>query len=93
MQRHRALATFLCCLSFVPILACGRPPNGSSNTEAVSRKLLAMEELTKIDLFHRPRWPEPLQNSPEYAQVVEGALAPEREFERELERWLVQRKR
>ena len=44
-------------------------------------------------LFNRPRWPEPLQNSPEYSQLVEDILAPEREFDRALERWLVQRKR
>lgn len=45
------------------------------------------------DLFSRPRWPEPLQSNPDYAQLVDDILAPERDFERELERWLVQRRR
>jgi creatinine amidohydrolase len=44
-------------------------------------------------LLGRPRWPEPLQSSPDYVQLVDDILAPEREFERELARWLVQRER
>jgi creatinine amidohydrolase len=54
---------------------------------------LILQALRGENLFARPRWPAPLQNSPEYTEVVEGALAPEREFERELERWLANRKR
>jgi len=54
---------------------------------------LILQAVRGENLFDRPRWPAPLQNSPEYAEVVDGALAPEREFEGELERWLAQRKR
>ena len=45
------------------------------------------------NLLSRPRWPEPVQNDPAYAQVVEDILAPEREFEVKLERWLSERKK
>ena len=54
---------------------------------------LILQAVRGEKLFGRPRWPEPLQNSPEYAQLVEDILAPEREFDGALERWLVQRKR
>lgn len=45
------------------------------------------------NLFSRPRWPEPLTGNPDYARLVDDVLAPEREFERELEHWLLQRRR
>jgi len=54
---------------------------------------LILEAVHGESLFRRPRWPEPLQNSPEYAEVVEAALGPEREFDRAFERWSVQRQR
>jgi creatinine amidohydrolase len=54
---------------------------------------LILQAVRGETLFNRPRWPEPLQSSPDYAQLVDDVLAPEREFEREFERWLVQRKR
>lgn len=54
---------------------------------------LILQAVRGADLFHRPRWPEPLQSDTDYAQLVDDILAPEREFERELERWLGQRKR
>jgi creatinine amidohydrolase len=44
------------------------------------------------NLLSHPRWPTPVQNDPAYGQIVEGVLAPEREFELNLERWLAQRK-
>ena len=45
------------------------------------------------NLLGRPRWPGPLQNDPAYAQVVDGILEPEREFELKFERWLSERKK
>jgi len=45
------------------------------------------------NLRTRPRWPGPLQDDPEYVQIVEGALQSEREFELRFERWLGQRKK
>ena len=45
------------------------------------------------NLFSRPRWPEPLQSNSDYAELVADVLAPERDFELELERWLLQRQR
>jgi hypothetical protein len=54
---------------------------------------LILDAVHGTSLFRRPRWPEPLQNSAEYAQVVEAALGPEREFERAFERWSAQRNR
>ena len=54
---------------------------------------LILQAVRGENLFGRPRWPAPLQNSPEYAEVVESALAPERDFERKLERWLANRNR
>ena len=54
---------------------------------------LILQAVRGEDLFHRSRWPEPLENSPEYPLVVADVLTPEREFERMFERWLVQRKR
>jgi creatinine amidohydrolase len=53
---------------------------------------LILQAIRGENLFDRPRWPAPLQNSPEYPEVVDGALAPEREFEGKLERWLANRK-
>ena len=44
------------------------------------------------NLLSHPRWPTPVQNDPAYGQIVEEVLAPEREFELNLERWLAQRK-
>jgi creatinine amidohydrolase len=44
------------------------------------------------NLLSHPRWPTPVQNDPAYDQIVEDVLAPEREFELNLERWLAQRK-
>jgi hypothetical protein len=44
------------------------------------------------NLRTRPRWPEPLQNDPVDAQIVEQVLQPEREFETKFERWLGERR-
>ena len=41
---------------------------------------LILQSVRGENLFKRPRWPEPLQNSPEYAQLVDDVLTPEREF-------------
>ena len=53
---------------------------------------LILQAVRGENLFGRPRWPEPVQNDPAYAQLVDEILAPEREFEQELERWLGQRR-
>lgn len=49
---------------------------------------LILESVHGGKLFSRPRWPAPLQADPEYAQFVEYALQPEREFEQRFESWL-----
>ena len=54
---------------------------------------LILQAVRGENLFRRPRWPEPLHNDPDYEQIVNDVLGPEREFERQFERWLLQRKR
>ena len=52
MQCHQAAITLLCCLPFAITLGCGRQSNGSDvrqgsgaqGTQAVSCKVLAIEE-------------------------------------------------
>jgi len=53
---------------------------------------LILQAVRGENLLTRPRWPGPLQNDPEYVQLVEQALQPEREFETKFERWLGERK-
>ena len=57
MQRHRPAASLLCCLVFMSVLACGRQPDRSSNTQTGSDKILAIGELTwtDIDALNRDR--------------------------------------
>jgi len=52
---------------------------------------LILQAVRGENLFARPRWPEPLRGDPAFAQIVESALRPEREFEQTFERWLGQR--
>lgn len=40
------------------------------------------------NLRARPRWPAPLEGDPVHERILERALAPEREFDAKLERWL-----
>ena len=54
---------------------------------------LILQAVRGETLLTRPRWPEPLQNDPEYLQIVEHALQPEREFEMKFERWLDERRK
>jgi len=54
---------------------------------------LILQAVRGEDLFTRSRWPRPLENDPAYGQVVEDVLAPEREFELRLDRWLGQRRK
>ena len=49
---------------------------------------LILQGVRGENLLTRPRRPGPLQNDPEYVQIVEQALQPEREFEMKFERWL-----
>ena len=49
---------------------------------------LIVEAVRGENLFTRPRWPDPLQADPEYAQFIEYALQPDREFEQRFEHWL-----
>ena len=49
---------------------------------------LILQAVRGENLFTRPRWPGPLQSDPEYAQFVEYALQPDREFDLRFERWL-----
>ena len=44
------------------------------------------------NLRNRPRWPEQAENDPAYGEILEYALAPERAFDLQFERWLDQRK-
>ena len=53
---------------------------------------LILQAVRGENLLTRPRWPEPLQNDPEYGQIVEQVLQPEREFELKFERWLGERR-
>lgn len=53
---------------------------------------LILQAVRGENLRTRPRWPGPLQNDPEYGQIVEQALQPEREFEMTFERWLGERR-
>jgi creatinine amidohydrolase/Fe(II)-dependent formamide hydrolase-like protein len=53
---------------------------------------LILQAVRGENLFTRPRWPAPLQNDPEYGQIVEHILQPERDFELTFERWLSERK-
>jgi creatinine amidohydrolase len=53
---------------------------------------LILQALRGENLFNRPRWPETIENDPDYVQIVANALRPEREFELKLERWLGERK-
>jgi hypothetical protein len=53
---------------------------------------LILQAVHGENLLTRPRWPGPLQNDPEYGQIVEQAVRPEREFDLRFERWLGQRK-
>ena len=53
---------------------------------------LILQALRGENLHTRPRWPEPLQNDPEHAQIVAQALEPERAFEMKFENWLRERK-
>jgi creatinine amidohydrolase len=52
---------------------------------------LILQAVRGENLSIRPRWPEPVQSDPAYAQLAADILAPEYEFERRLERWLIQR--
>jgi hypothetical protein len=49
---------------------------------------LIVEAVRGENLFTRSRWPDPLQADPEYAQFIECALQPDREFEQRFEQWL-----
>jgi creatinine amidohydrolase/Fe(II)-dependent formamide hydrolase-like protein len=53
---------------------------------------LILQAVRGENLLNRPRWPEPMLSDPEFSQLVEDILQPEREFELKLERWLEQRK-
>jgi hypothetical protein len=48
---------------------------------------LILQAVRGENLFTRPRWPDPLQSDPEYAQFVEYALQPDREFDLRFQRW------
>ena len=52
---------------------------------------LILQAVRGENLRTRPRWPEPLQNDPEDAQIVEQILKPEREFEMQLDRGVRER--
>lgn len=54
---------------------------------------LILRSVRGENLLGRPRWPGPLQNDPAFAQVMDGILEPEREFELKLDRWLSERKK
>ena len=49
---------------------------------------LILQAVRGTDLSSRPRWPGPLQNDPAFAEVFESAMAPDREFQLALARWL-----
>ena len=51
---------------------------------------LILQSVRGSDLRLRPRWPGPVEQDPQYAQFVESALRPEREFEQKLQNWLGQ---
>lgn len=51
---------------------------------------LILQSVRGSDLHLRPRWPGPVEQDPQYAQFVEYALRPEREFEQKLQSWLGQ---
>ena len=53
---------------------------------------LILESVRGQNLRSRPRWPEPIQNDPAYATILQSALTPESEFEAKLERWLAAQK-
>jgi creatinine amidohydrolase len=53
---------------------------------------LILQAVHGENLRTRPRWPEPLQNDPEDAQIAEQVLQPEREFEMKFERWMGERR-
>jgi len=69
--------------------ACGREVEGWW-VEGMTD--LILQAVRGENLLTRPRWPGPLQNDPEYVQIVEQALQPEREFEMKFERWLGERR-
>jgi creatinine amidohydrolase len=72
-------------------------------TEAYGRDFegLWVEGMTEIilravrgeNLLNHPRWPENVSEDAVMREIVEGVLAPEREFERKLDRWLADRNR
>ena len=49
---------------------------------------LILDAVRGENLRTRPRWPEPLEGDPVHHQILERALAPEREFDATFERWL-----
>ena len=53
---------------------------------------LILQAVRGENLLTRPRWPGPMENDPEYGQIVEQVLQPEREFTMKYERWLGERR-
>jgi creatinine amidohydrolase len=54
---------------------------------------LILQAVRGENLHNRPRWPGSVQNDPDYAQILDYALEPDREFELTFERWLGERQK
>jgi creatinine amidohydrolase len=53
---------------------------------------LILEAVRGANLRSRPRWPEQIESDSAYGQILEYALAPERAFDVQFQRWLDQHK-
>jgi len=53
---------------------------------------LILKAVRGENLRGRPRWPDQMESDSAYRQILESVLAPEREFDRQFQRWLDQRK-
>ena len=53
---------------------------------------LIFEAVRGENMRSRPRWPEQAETDSAYDQILEYALAPERAFELQFQRWLDQHK-